>query len=290
MGMGLGTRLRRFFGVSGASLGEALSEDARRSFRLELAVTRQKREAARHLLHHGARAESLLLARQALASARRAAEQVSLSTSASDPLVGALARELPVLDEEVERAHEDLLEDALAATLAIEVALGDATLSARAVKALKVVRPALAVLAVLALLPLLLLLRPKPFTVAASIPSEPALSVDHVVDGDLLTEWALPDNTPGHVDINMSRPRNVKRLRILDAKSLSGVERGAKELQILVVANGKVEKTIDAGFEKASRELQWITIDVSTADVQRIRVVVKSWFGVGGGLSEIVVE
>lgn len=280
------SRLLRFFRVEGANRG--LDDAQRRTLQQHLALTRQKREAAQHLFDHGDRAEASLLARAALVAARDAAQVVSFGTSTSDAL---LLPELPLLDGQFELAHEELYEETLATTRAIEAELADATLDAKVARALRVGRPGFAALLLVALIVVVaVLLRPRPFSLAASVRSDPAVSVDHVMDGDDKTEWALPDNTVGHVDVIMSKPRTIKRVRILNSKNLPGPERGTKEFRVEVFVGGKVEKEIDDSFEKWSREPQWKTFDLGMNNVERVRVVVKSWFGPGGGLSEIVVE
>lgn len=289
---------RRFFRVESAGRADGLDAAARAAFAQDLALATQKREAARQLMLHGARAEALALAAQALSHARAAAARVDpaeLPSEASAP-ADALARALeaepfPALDEAVRPAHDDLFEDVLYATLGLESELLDATLTPRAAATLRWLRPTLVALLVVAVsTATFLVLRKRPYVVEASATAEPALIADHLIDHDDKTEWALPDRTPGHVDVIMSKPRAVQRLKLLNSKNLPSGERGTREFRVEVYAGGKLEKSVDGAFAAWSREPQWQTIELGVGGVQRIRVVVKTWFGAGGGLTEIVVE
>jgi len=284
-----------FFRVEGAGRGDKLDETDRAALVRDLALARQKREAARHLFHHGARADALALAVASLASARRAAEKVPAAedvvTRAASLARAIEVEPLPELDDDVRPAHDDLLEELLDASLALESDLADATLVPRAARTLRGVRQGVALaLLVVAGLIAFLLLRKRPYAVEASATAEPALVADHLIDGDQQTEWALPDQTAGFVDFIPSRPRSVRRIRILNSKNLPGPDRGTREFRVEVTANGKVEKLVDESFTAFSREPQWKTIELGVDHVQRIRVVVKSWFGAGGGLTEVVVD
>jgi hypothetical protein len=285
---------RRYFRVEGAGRAEALDDAQKRAFADDLALAAQKREAARRLMLHGARAEALSLAWQALSHARSAAGQVpSQASTHADQLARAVEAEpLPVLDAGVGAAHEDLFEELLSASLALESDLIDATLTERAAATLRWVRPAFAAFAaLLVLLGAFLLARKRPVTVEASATAEPALVADHLIDGDEKTEWALPDRTPGYVDVVMAEPRKVARIKLLNSKNLPSGERGVREFKVeAFLAGNQVVKAVEGAFSTWSREPQWQTVDLDVPNVTRLRVSVKTWFGAGGGLTELVVE
>lgn len=286
-------RARDFFLVAGARRrpeGAAHDELVRR-----LAVAQQKREAAVHLRRHGSHAEALLLAAQAFESATAATASVPPSDALKLQIEGATkalaASPPPELDDSFRAEHATLLEDVLDVTKSIESELADATLAESTARALRVVRPVFAGLVVLAIaVTAFLLFRKPPFRAEASAIADMSLPADRILDGDQKTEWALPDGQPGYIDVIPARPRFVHRLRVLNSKNLPGPDRGTKDFRIEVFSGGQLSKSIDGSFPRFTREGLWQTVDLEMADVQRVRIVVKSWFGTGGGLAEVVVE
>ncbi|MGZ3417278.1 MAG: discoidin domain-containing protein [Polyangiales bacterium] len=286
-------RARSFFGVAGARV--RLDDASRSKLVHELALARQKREAASHLARQGSRAEALALVAVAFSRARSAAEGTTLGEplrQRADQVERRLAsNKLPELDEAFGSEHATLLEDALDVTHRIEGELADATLTESAAKTLRIVRPVTAAVILVALaMATYFLVRTPPFRVEASASSEPVLPADRVIDGDLTTEWGLPDNQAGWIDIIPARRRFVQRVRLLNSKNIPGVERGTKAFRVEAIADGKVIKGVDGAFTGFTRDGQWQTVEIGEPGVQRIRITVKSWFGVAGGLTEVVVE
>jgi hypothetical protein len=112
---------------------------------------------------------------------------------------------------------------------------------------------------------------------------------NHVVDDDTATEWLLPDNTTGWVDLRLRKRRHVHALRIMNAKNDDKPLRATRAYRIELFADNNLAQTLDGTLVPESQE--WVTVPTNPDPlVERVRFTVKSWAGAGGGLAEIEVE
>jgi len=262
----------------------------------DLEFVRQRHEAATVLLRQSQRAEAFPLAIAAFERARAATAEHPVNERLQRRLEDA-ARELDgVAVPEVERAfepsHAHVLEQLLAVTRRVERDLRDATLDPSTARRRRIAR-ALTALLVLALVGAAIvdLVRGRRLRSGASAASEPGLSADNVVDDDLTTEWSLPAKIGGHVDVGWRSPRTLHRVRILNSKNLPSGEHGAREFRVEVFVDDKPVTAVEDRFESFSRDPEWKTIEFGEIPrAQGVRIIIKSWFGDGGGLTEVVVE
>jgi hypothetical protein len=106
------------------------------------------------------------------------------------------------------------------------------------------------------------------------------------IEGDLRREWLLPDKTAGWLDLYFSPDREVGRLHIVNAQNAPHNDRGTVTLRVEVYFDDELRKTQTVAFEGPTAK----EVDVEIgAKADRIRLVVESWSGLGGGLAEVEV-
>ncbi len=113
-----------------------------------------------------------------------------------------------------------------------------------------------------------------------------------VVDGNSETEWLLPDNTAGWVDLNLGRGRPIKQLRLLNAHNYTFNDRGTRQFEIELWDRKRLVKKVEGAFETFTAAPQPMTVPLSSdgEKISRIRINVKSWFHSGGGLAEVWID
>jgi hypothetical protein len=287
-------RTRDFFAVKRA--GE-LPEEARAAVAHDLALARQKHDAARILLRNGARAESLSVALQAFALSKKAAEQVPAHERTAKLVAAAdrslAARAVPDLEEGFVAADEETLDAVLAAVSALDSDLSDATLAPSARPRVRATRIGATVLAILAALYTVrwAAKRPPHLTVEASSSYSSNFLPQRVVDEEPATEWLLPDHTLGWLDVSPLQPTKLKRIKLLNSRNSPGPDRAIGEFKLEVFAGGRVVKTIEDAFPPFNKLPQWKTIELGVVEpIDKIRISVKTWQGDGAGLAELSVE
>jgi hypothetical protein len=119
--------------------------------------------------------------------------------------------------------------------------------------------------------------------VTASAHFSPAYVEENAIDGKLPSEWLLPDGQLGWIEVGVGRSRRVKDVVLQNGQNLPHKDRGIKEFTITAFRGDKVTAKRDGAFSK-NGERQSIEIN---ADLDRVRVDVKSFFGAGAALAEI---
>jgi hypothetical protein len=82
----------------------------------------------------------------------------------------------------------------------------------------------------------------------------------------------------------------VKRVKLLNARNTPYNDRATHEFKVEAFSKGALLKSADGRFEAFSPEATWRTVEMGAANVDRIRIEVKSWHLSGGGFGEIEVE
>ena len=248
------------------------------------------------------------------ASADTISEDIASAERAEPPWVGALSRRglapdriraiqrvaialeaatLPTFDDELGPAHAQLFRELGAAWRSIEASLQGATLTPSQLGRSRVARVALVVLlAMLAMGGLAFALYTPDRTEAlasAVFGSRTELGPDNVIDGDRETEWILPDEQEGWVEVLFDGARRVERVRLLNAHNRFYNDRATKDYALEIYRDGEVIQTIEGSFEfEAHPEL--VEHAVGQDRVDRIRFVVRTWHHQGGGLAELTWE
>ena len=102
------------------------------------------------------------------------------------------------------------------------------------------------------------------------------------------SEWLLPDQTAGWLDLWLSPARTVSRVRMINAHNSIHNDRATKNFRIELWRKGVMVHWVDASFPEFTPTPGWTTFDLGGAyKADRIRFVVLSWHLSGGGFGEI---
>ncbi|MDQ3035784.1 MAG: hypothetical protein M3Y87_25500, partial [Myxococcota bacterium] len=201
---------------------------------------------------------------------------------------------LPRLDAELSSAHTDLYQTITRARLEVDRALAYAAMSPRDLTWTKVARIATAsVLTVLVLGGLALAMRtPVAVTAEASdtFGQSPQFGAPNVLDGQVDSEWLLPDRATGWVETRLSPARHVSRVTLINAKNAPHFDRATREYRLELYSSGRMVRGFDGEFAEIDRDPDPVTHDVDLGDIDRVRFVVRSSHNLGGGLAEMTIE
>jgi hypothetical protein len=295
--LSLGRRLREYFSLHETEARQRKLGEARRAELADAAALGlQKRDAAESLLLAGDRVEALGLAREAFGILFELAGAID-DPIAAHTLVQRARRELeaapqPRLESEYAPVHATQLARLLDASALIHRRVAPVVGTTQALgraRASRLGAVAFVVLAVAAGLVWRARRPPVISTEASSVHSDKYGS-DAVVDGVEGTEWLLPDGATGWLDLKISPPRSVKRVRLLNSHNSPHNDRATNEYALEIYGGGKLVKTIEGTLGPLSPTPKWQAVDVDAAKVERIRFVVKSVSGAGGGLAEVKIE
>jgi hypothetical protein len=110
-----------------------------------------------------------------------------------------------------------------------------------------------------------------------------------IIDGNPATEWLLPSNTGGWIEVTF-RPRTVKAVKLLNAHNPPFGDRGTQDFRIEGYRNNQIVHTSKHKFPKLEDSPHWMTIAIPSLRLDTVRVVIESYHKVGGGLAEIAIE
>jgi hypothetical protein len=233
----------------------------------------ERARAARVLLAAQQPAEGIRLALEALA-----ALEPELPNEASTEARGiAIDARSPRLDRDVARADVDRAERALRL---IEELDGEVRSNGQ--------RRAWMALGVgIVIAALVLALRPSPaieVTASASYDAIPDHGPGAVLDGNVETNWLMPDRTPGWLDLRFAAPREVSGLVIRNGTNAPYQDRAVERMEVVIFD--------EAGAMLASTEQRLslgeeVSIEVEASNASRVRIYVRSWHRAGGALDEV---
>lgn len=292
--------VREFFLLRDAEArSQKLPADLRATLQRDLAVARQKREAAETLWMAGSTAEALGLIGEACTLCIQCVERagVDVTPKAAGDAAATMrptleGATLPALDAEVAGKDSELYFNLVAEFDQLHRALTPATLPKTDLVARRRARALGAVLAfALGVVAVVLALRtPKSLKAEASAVFSDKFAAAKAVDGRPENEWLLPDHMPGWVDVTVLPARRLKAIKILNAHNPPYNDRATKDWHIDVFSkSGQVLKSVDGTFAQFSDNPPWITVDLGVDNVARIRFEVRSWHATGGGVAEIEV-
>ena len=291
-------------------------EDARVDIARTLGVAKRRAEAAERLWSNGHTAEGLRLAVAAFALTLEALPRFAGSTGGAlvdgagvaayrkvlgerglseRRIAGILEaekliaeRELPVLDEEVEAADGELFGKIVQARGRLDAALSPAASTPKQLAWTRNWRIGLTVLAVVGAVVGVWLMNRRPEGVHA-VASDYTNVFDGplLLDGDVDTEWQLPDRTLGYVDITIEPPVRMNTLTLRNGHNRWYNDRAVRAYRIEVYSDGDLATTIDGEFERLEPDPEPVTHDVGVDSVSRLRFNVRSWHRIGAALAEI---
>lgn len=107
-----------------------------------------------------------------------------------------------------------------------------------------------------------------------------------VLDSLVFTEWHAPSGESGWLDLTLSRPSPVATVALLNARNLPYEDRSTKAFRIEAFDGERLVASARGHFARKSAEPDWKFVPLGAPRADRVRIVVESWFGLGGGIAE----
>ncbi len=299
-----------------------LGEERRRAAADALDASTRDAERAASLFATGARAIAYRYAADSLAhaldAARRAGARGNELGEALAPLVGERWADrieraedsthlaMPRTDADLADHHGQLYVEMLACAKRLTRALEDRTHAPAWLDRARRWRTgtALAVVTVFAAFFVYeLRFDPERFTVSASdyrtadvVETWPP---ENAADRDEMSYWQIPEGQTGWLELTMTSPRDVTALRIMNGHDVHADDQNrydrrrfdyaARQIRIRAFSGDREVATVEHELRRI-RALERETIPLEGArDVDRIRIEVESFWGVGAGLAEVEV-
>lgn len=109
-------------------------------------------------------------------------------------------------------------------------------------------------------------------------------------DGNVQTEWCLPDGTLGHLDLSFNRKRPVRAVVITNGHNAPWLDRAVTQATLLVYDGDKVLDKRAVSLPGIERELKPRRFAMGGKVADRVRLEVTGVAGNGGAIAEIHVE
>lgn len=280
-------RAREYLLLEGMSArAAALTDDHRRAARPHL-----ERARAKHLVGEslGEQPEAARAFVEAIEASLAAADALAVN----DPHVAARAAE--ARDAVAEQANVALgvfVADARAAHQALYEAVAPYTLDLRSLRRAQIRRAlAIVLFAIGALWSVVWYLRRPPALHAeASAVYSPQFFPFRAVDGDTTSEWLLPDRTPGWIEITISPPRPVHKVRLMNARNSPYNDRATGVFRVEAFLGEQALGDAEGSFDGFRAEPTWREVALDGRKADRLKIWVKSYTSSGGGFAEITIE
>jgi hypothetical protein len=299
--------VREYFTQRGALERIAVEPATDRAARSVLVLqARQKAEAAKVVIAVS-EAEALALMRDAVLlfekafSEGRGADQGpeaqwdSLGVDAKTvrrlrrTLEGLSDRSLPALDTDVSDADLEFFHQLAAVAAALNRGLTPRILQRTDIIARRLRRCIVAAgIGVTTVLVLAVAFRPLPCRVSGFLFEE--FRCEMAIDGVAASEWLLPDGKPGWIDVRVSPSRDIRSVRLTNGHNRTSNDRAIRAYQVEAYSGRRLLNTASGEFPALLPAPQPIEVPLVAKGVDRVRLVVSSWFGAGGALAEIKVE
>jgi hypothetical protein len=292
----LTNHVREFFTLREAErAARAFSVDVRAPAKRAFDLAVQRREAAETLWPRGSAAEALKLATLSLegmsavldALAGGLEERAPWLTTALSILAEANRRirdvKRPELEAELQPSHDGTFQLVVDSLLAVEDLVRPEVLSIAQINRLRRQRAVLALL-VAAGIVLVLALAPRApaFSHAEASTTQGEHVASRAIDGDTKTWWVLPPGQQGWIDLTLTKPRAVHRLRIIGGNP-PWHDDLTKEAHIEAFLGADVVKATDVTFRTPpTSEPDWTDVTLDAPKCDRIRISLRSeWKGAG---------
>lgn len=109
-------------------------------------------------------------------------------------------------------------------------------------------------------------------------------------DGLSRTEWLLPDNQLGWLELAYLRPRALRTVRLRNAENSYFHDRATKSFRLQAFSRGRVVATASGQLPTIAASRGWEDVPLVARDVTALRIEVLSFYGLGGGLAEVEVQ
>ena len=109
-----------------------------------------------------------------------------------------------------------------------------------------------------------------------------------VIDGNLDTEWQLPNHTEeGWLQITIEPPIHMQTLRLLNGHNRQFMDRAVHEATIEVYADGERIHSFEQSWPEIVADPEWVEFEVNHDEVDKIRLLVRSVHFHGGAIAEV---
>lgn len=134
-----------------------------------------------------------------------------------------------------------------------------------------------------------LLLRNVP-TAQASATYSSDFPASQAIDGLSKTEWLLPQQQTGWLELTFARPRSVRAVRLRNAENTYFRDRATKAFKVEAYSGASVVATARGQFPPIEANAGPLTVSLSAREVTHLRITVESFYGNGGGIAEVKVQ
>lgn len=108
-------------------------------------------------------------------------------------------------------------------------------------------------------------------------------------DGFMRSEWLLPDATLGWWELTLDPPRDVRRVRLLNARNLPTLDRSTSSYR-LTLHSGEEVVAEEGAFPALDGRKQWAEHEVGLTEVSRVRIEILGFHEKGAGLAEVEID
>lgn len=246
-------------------------------------------EAVHSLWTLGHTAEAYALLQQTLADA--AARLRTSHAAASDELraVEALLREAQELEpprsrRDFDHDHRAWLERARSASHRLQRALSTPRAPLSRARVL-----ALSALAVAAIAGAGHAWQQRVYASASAVYG-PEHSAQNATDGLRVTEWVLPDNQTGYLDLTFAARRAVNGVTLINAHNRWYMDRAIKRGLVMVFDDHEIVDQRAIEFSGLEQRPAPVRVPLKGEHGTRVRVLVMEHFGLSGGLAEVEID
>jgi hypothetical protein len=190
----------------------------------------------------------------------------------------------PQLDRDLTPAHRELLGRLAAGRRRSVAQLRDAAAQRRRVLLL------VGVLGSLTLAGVVIALLRNVTTAYASGTYSSDFLASQAIDGLSKTEWLLPHQQVGWLELRFTRPRDVDALVLRNAMNGHYRDRAAKSVNVEAYSGTQLLTTTKAEFPAIDAAKGPLTVALAVRNVTHVRIAIQSFHGGGGGLAEVEVK
>ncbi|MEO7036681.1 MAG: hypothetical protein ABI548_22225 [Polyangiaceae bacterium] len=132
-------------------------------------------------------------------------------------------------------------------------------------------------------------LRARPHAHASAEYSDDYAAVN-TTDGLGATEWLLPSDTLGWLDITLPSARAVHRVRLFNAHNVFYLDRATRDVHVTAFSEKGPVASATGGFKQLDPDQSILDLPLEANDVTRVRIEVLSYFKRGAGLADVEVH
>jgi hypothetical protein len=106
------------------------------------------------------------------------------------------------------------------------------------------------------------------------------------VDDNPNTEWLLPSNTAGWIEVGF-RPRTIKTVRLLNSRNPPHHDRASRDFRVEGYLEKRLVYSSKHTFATFEADPKWMIVPVTPMRIDTLRVAIDNHHKVGGGLAEL---